>query len=86
MAPDPTKKKRSIHQEKSNHKSEESGSGNPENTRVKNFVLAREQKKSRAKTKKNLAPRFAEPYSTKLTNDSLVCYKILIVDIKEAPA
>ncbi|WP_434547482.1 DUF1661 domain-containing protein, partial [Porphyromonas gingivalis] len=29
-----------------------SGSGNPENTRVKNFVLAREQKKSRAKTKK----------------------------------
>lgn len=25
MAPDPTKKKRSIHQEKSNHKSEESG-------------------------------------------------------------
>ena len=52
MAPDPTKKKRSIHQEKSNHKSEESGSGNPENTRVKNFVLVREQKKSRAKTKK----------------------------------
>nr|WP_232522053.1 hypothetical protein [Porphyromonas gingivalis] len=35
---------------------------------------------------KKLAPRFAEPYSTKLTNDSLVCYKILIVDTKEAPA
>ncbi|ERJ88726.1 hypothetical protein HMPREF1990_01156, partial [Porphyromonas gingivalis W4087] len=35
---------------------------------------------------KNLAPRFAEPYSTKSTNDSFVCYKILIVDIKEAPA
>ena len=52
MAPDPTKKKRSIHQEKSNHKSEESGSGNPENTREKNFVLVREQKNSRTKTKK----------------------------------
>ncbi|WP_152569868.1 DUF1661 domain-containing protein [Porphyromonas gulae] len=38
--------------EKTNCKSEESGSGNPENTRVKKFVLAREQKNSRTKTKK----------------------------------
>ena len=55
MAPDPTKKKHSIRQEKSNHKSEESGSGNPENTRVKNFVLAREQKNLAPKGKKSRA-------------------------------
>ncbi|ERJ89259.1 hypothetical protein HMPREF1990_00953 [Porphyromonas gingivalis W4087] len=34
--------KSAIRQEKTNRKSEESGSGNPENTREKNFVLVRE--------------------------------------------
>ncbi|ATS03966.1 hypothetical protein CS543_10290 [Porphyromonas gingivalis] len=44
--------KSAIGQEKTNRKSEESGSGNPENTREKKFVLVREFFCSRTKTKK----------------------------------